>query len=157
MLIDFHGLEVWLGLPAFRVIGQALGPHQRALPLARRADPIVCPQCQTGCARVQASRPRCLRDLPMLERPVMLWLHLRRFACPDCRQRPWETRETCRERTPWTERRDTQGRAACLGGCPCKARARRSGLSARPVCRWTFERCRGGRPRTLGRVMGIEE
>ena len=156
MLIDFHGLEVWLGLPAFRVIGQALGPHQRALPLERRDDPIVCPQCQTCCARVKESRPRCLRDLPMLERPVMLWLHLRRFECPDCRHRPWETSETFRERTKWTERLYTQGRAECLGGCPCKELARRYGLSARTVFRWTFERSRGGRPRKLGRVIGID-
>ena len=32
---------------------------------------------------MKESRPRCIRDLPILERPVMLWLHLRRFECPE--------------------------------------------------------------------------
>lgn len=155
--MDFHCIEAWLGLPEFRVIGQAFGPHQLALHLERRDDHIVCPQCQTCCSRVKESRPRCIRDLPMLERPVILWLHLRRFECPDCRHRPWETSETFSKRTKWTERLYTQVRAEFLGGCPCKELARRYGLSARTVFRWTFERSRGGRPRKLGRVIGIDE
>jgi len=35
--------------------------------------------------------------------------------------------------------------------------ARRYGLSERTVFRWTFERSRGGRPRKLGRALGIDE
>ena len=37
---------------------------------------IVCPRCQRGCERIKESRSRCVRDLPILERPVMLWLHM---------------------------------------------------------------------------------
>jgi transposase len=44
-----------------------------------------------------------------------------------------------------------------LRGCPGNELARRYGLSARTVCRWTFERSRGGRPRQLGRAIGIDE
>jgi len=87
----------------------------------------------------------------------MLWLPLRRFECPDCRHRPWETSETFGERTKWTQRLYRQGRAECLRGCPGNALARRYGLSARTVFRWTFERSRGGRPRKLGRAIGIDE
>jgi len=35
--------------------------------------------------------------------------------------------------------------------------ARRYGLSERTVFRWTFEKSRGGRPRKLGRALGIDE
>ena len=35
--------------------------------------------------------------------------------------------------------------------------ARRYGLSARTVFRWTFEKSRGARPRKLGRALGIDE
>jgi transposase len=35
--------------------------------------------------------------------------------------------------------------------------AQRYGLSERTVFRWTFERSRGGRPRKLGRAIGIDE
>src|SRR5205823_11597536 len=45
----------------------------------------------------------------------------------------------------------------CLRGCPCRELAHRYGLSARTVFRWTFERSRGGRPRKLGRAIGIDE
>jgi len=155
--MDFHCIEVWLGLPEFRVIHQVLGPQQLALHLERRDHHIVCPQCGTCCSRVKERRPRCLRDLPILEHPVMLWLHLRRFECPDCRHRPWETSETFGERTKWTQRLYRQVRAECLRGCPGNELARRYGLSARTVFRWTFARSRGGRPRKLGRAIGIDE
>jgi transposase len=98
-----------------------------------------------------------MRDLPILEYPVMLWLHIRRFQCPACRYRPWETSETFSEQVKWTERLYTRVREELLRGCPCKELARRYGLSERTVFRWTFERSRGGRPRKLGRAIGIDE
>jgi len=117
----------------------------------------VCPRCQTGCSRGKERRSRCLRDVPILERPVVLWLHLRRFACRGCRHRPWETSTTFGARTKWTTRLYTRVRAEFLRGCPCKELARRYGLSERTVFRWTFEKSRGGRPRKLGRAIGIDE
>ncbi len=155
--MDFHCLEALLELPEFRVIHLEMRPQQLELHLERRETSIVCPRCQTCCSRVQESRPRCLRDLPILERPVMLWLHLRRFACCGCRHRPWETSTTFGERVQWTERLYHQVRAEFLRGCPGNELARRYGLSARTLLRWTFERSRGGRPRQLGRAIGIDE
>lgn len=87
---------------------------------------------------------------------VVLWLHVRRFQCPACPHRPWETSATFSARTQWTERLSTRVREACLRGGPCRALARRSGLSERTVCRWTFARSRGGRPRKLGRAIGMD-
>jgi len=155
--MDFNCIEALLGLPEFRVIDQVLGPKQIDLHLERRDTSIVCPRCQTCCCRVKESRPRCIRDLPILERPVVLWLHLRRFECRGCRQRPWEKSETFGRRTKWTERLYNQVRTEFLRGCPCREIARRCGLSERSVFRWTFERSRGGRPRKLGRAIGIDE
>ena len=155
--MDFQCIEVLLGLPEFRVIHQVLGPQQLEVHLERCDNHIVCPHCGTCCSRVKESRPRCIRDLPILERPVMLWLHLRRFECPDCRYRPWETSATFGAHVKWTERLYTRVREEYLRGCPCRALARRYGLSARTVFRWTFERSRGGRPRQLGRAIGIDE
>jgi transposase len=157
MLMDCSCIETLLGLPEFRVTAQVLGPQQLDLHLQRRDDHIVCPRCQTCCSRVKESRPRCIRDLPILEHPVMLWLHMRRFECSDCHHRPWEKSETFGTRTKWTERLYNQVRTEFLGGCPGKKLARRYGLSARTVFRWSFERSRGGRPCKLGRVIGIDE
>jgi transposase len=155
--MDFHCIEALLDLPEFRVIDQVLGPTQLELHLERRENAIVCPRCQTCCSGVKESRLRCLRDLPILERPTVLWLHVRRFECRACQHRPWEKSETFGTRTKWTERLYNQVRQEFLQGCPGKALARRYGLSARSVFRWTFERSRGGRPRKLGRVIGIDE
>jgi transposase len=155
--MDFHCIETLLGLPEFRVLGQVLGPQQLDLHLERRDDHLVCPRCQACCSRVKESRPRCIRDLPILEHPVMLWLHIRRFRCPDCWHRPWETSATFGEQVKWTERLYTRVREEYLRGCPCRELAHRYGLSARTVFRWTFERSRGGRPRKLGRAIGIDE
>ena len=155
--MDFHCIEVLLDLPEFRVIDQVLGPTQLELHLERRENAIVCPRCQTCCSGVKESRLRCLRDLPILERPTVLWLHVRRFECRACQHRPWEKSATFGTRTKWTERLYNQVRQEFLRGCPGKALARRYGLSARSVFRWTFERSRGGRPRKLGRVIGMDE
>jgi len=155
--MDFHCIEALLDLPEFRVIDQVLGPTQLELHLERRENAIVCPRCQTCCSGVKESRLRCLRDLPILERPTVLWLHVRRFECRACQHRPWEKSETFGTRTKWTERLYNQVRQEFLRGCPGKTLARRYGLSARSVFRWTFERSRGGRPRKLGRVIGIDE
>jgi len=155
--MDFHCIEALLDLPEFRVIDQVLGPTQLELHLERRENAIVCPRCQTCCSGVKESRLRCLRDLPILERPTVLWLHVRRFECRACQHRPWEKSETFGTRIKWTERLYNQVRQEFLRGCPGKALARRYGLSARSVFRWTFERSRGGRPRKLGRVIGIDE
>ena len=155
--MDFNCIEALLNLPAFRVTAQVLGPKQLDFHRERRATCIVCPRCQTVCSRIKESRPRCIRDLPMLERPVRLWLHLRRFECRGCHHRPWEKSESFGERVQWTERLYQQVRAEFLGGCPGRELARRYGLSERTVFRWTFERSRGGRPRKLGRAIGIDE
>ena len=157
MLMDFHCIEALLELPEFRVIHLEMRPQQLELHLERRETSIVCPRCQTCCSRVKESRPRCIHDLPILEHPVMLWLHLRRFACRGCQHRPWETSTTFGERVKWTERLYHQVRAEFLRGCPGNELARRYGLSARTLFRWTFERSRGGRPRKLGRAIGIDE
>jgi transposase len=155
--MDVYGIEALLGLPEFRVVNQVIRPTRLDLHLERRDTSIVCPQCQTCCSRVQDSRPRCLRDLPILECPVLLWLHLRRFECQECHHRPWETSETFGARVKGTERLYQQVRAEFLGGCPSRKLAQRYGLSERTVFRWTFERSRGGRPRQLGRAIGIDE
>src|SRR6266705_908169 len=155
--MDVYGIEALLGLPEFHVIDQVIGPKRLDLSLERRDPCLVCPRCQTCCSRVKESRPRCIRDLPILERPVLLWLHVRRFECQGCQHRPWETSETFGAHVKWTERLYQRVRAEFLGGCPCKELARRYGLSERTVFRWTFERSRGGRPRKLGRALGIDE
>ena len=154
--MSFNGIETLLGLPAFRVIDQVIGSQPLDLHLERRDTSLVCPRCQTSCSRVKERRPRCIRDLPLLELPVLLGVHMRRFECSDCHHRPWEKSETFEARTKWTERLDNQVRTECLEGCPCKRLARRYGLSERTVLRWTFERSRGGRPRKLGRAIGID-
>ena len=155
--MDVYGIDAVLGLPEFHVVDQVIHPTQFDWHLQRRETSIVCPRCQTCCSHVQDSRPRCLRDLPILERPVVLRLHLRRFECPECPHRPWEKSETFGARVKWTERLYQQVRAEFLGGCPGRELARRYGLSERTVFRWTFERSRGGRPRQLGRAIGIDE
>ena len=154
--MDFECIEAWLARPAFRVTGQVMRSHNLALHLERRDTYLVCPRCQGSCARIKEGRQRCLRDVPILDRPVTLRLHLRRFQGADCHHRPWEHSETLGERVQWTERLYHQVRQEYLHGCPCHELARRYGLSARTVFRWTFEKSQGGRPRTLGRALGID-
>ncbi len=155
--MDFEFIETLLDLPEFRVIGQVIKPYEVQLQLERRDSYLVCPRCHGCCSRIQEGRDRCIRDLPMLDRPVSLWVRSRRFKCSDCPHRPWEKSETFGDYIKWTERLYNQVRQEFLHGCPCKELARRYGLSARTVFRWTFEKSRGSRPRKLGRALGIDE
>ena len=155
--MDFEFIETLLDLPEFRVIGQVIKPYEVQLQLERRDSYLVCPRCHGCCSRLQEGRDRCIRDLPMLDRPVSLWVRSRRFKCSDCHHRPWEKSETFGDYIKWTERLYNQVRQEFLHGCPCKELARRYGLSARTVFRWTFEKSRGSRPRKLGRALGIDE
>ena len=155
--MDFEFIETLLDLPEFRVIGQVIKPYEVQLQLERRDSYLVCPRWHGCCSRIQEGRDRCIRDLPMLDRPVSLWVRSRRFKCSDCHHRPWEKSETFGDYIKWTERLYNQVRQEFLHGCPCKELARRYGLSARTVFRWTFEKSRGSRPRKLGRALGIDE
>ena len=155
--MDFHCIEMLLDLPEFRVIDQVIKPHELQLSLERRDSYLVCPYCQGCCSRIKESRDRCLRDLPILDRPVTLQLHIRRFKCSDCHRRPWEKSETFGDHVKWTDRLYHQVRQEFLHGCPCDELARRYGLSTRTVFRWTFEKSHGARPRQLGRALGIDE
>jgi transposase len=136
---------------------QAIHLRRLYVYLQRRANAITCPRCQACCWHVQESHSRCLRDLPILERPIALWLPLRRFACPDCHHRPWEKSETFGVHVKWTKHLYQHVRQDYLHGRPCCQLSRRYDLSERTVFRWTFKRSRGGRPRKLGRVIGIDE
>lgn len=155
--MDFEFIETLLELPAFQVIGQIVKPHELHLQIERRESYLVCPRCHECCSRIKEGRDRGIRALPILDRPVTLWLHSRPFKCPECHHRPWEKSETFGDRMKWTERLYHQVRQEFLHGCPCKELSRRYGLSARTVFRWTFEKSRGARPRKLGRVLGIDE
>jgi transposase len=154
--MDFECIETWLARPEFRVTGQVTRPHDLELPLERRDTDRVCPRCQGSYARIKEGRQRCSRDLPILDRPVTLRLPLGRLQCSDCHHRPWEPSETFGERVKWTERLYHQVRQAYLHGCPCHELASRDGLSACTVLRWTCEKSHGGRPRKLGRALGID-
>jgi transposase len=155
--MDFHCIEMLLHLPEFRVIDQVIRPRELQLSLERRDSYLVCPHCQGCCSRIKESRERCIRDLPILDRPVTLQVHIRRFKCSDCHHRPWEKSETFGERVKWTDRLYHRVRQEFLHGCPCEELAHRYGLSARTVFRWTFEKSHGARPRKLGRALGIDE
>jgi transposase len=155
--MDFECIETWLERPEFRVTGQVMRPHDLEWHLERRDPSLVCPRCQGSCARIKEGRQRCIRDVPILDRPVTLRLHLGRLKGSDCHHRPWEQSETFGERVKWTERLYHQVRQEYLHGCPCHELASRYGLSARTVFRWTFAKSHGGRPRKLGRALGIDE
>jgi hypothetical protein len=119
--VDFDGLAAWLSVPDSRVIHQGMSPPPLAFQLARRAPGLLGPRCQAGCARGHDRQPRGMRAFPVLERPVLLWRHLRRCECAAGRPRPWETRALCGARVQGTDRLETQVRQEDVRGGPCSA------------------------------------
>ena len=156
MLMDFQCLDVLLGLPAFRVIQQVLGPQQLEVHLERRDDHLVCPHCGTAVPTGRKADRGASATCPSWSIPSCggCTCGVVRAAsagiAPGKRVQPSESGRSGRSAST------SQGRAACVRGCPGDALARRSGLSARTVLRWTFARSRGGRPRKRGRAIGID-
>ena len=117
--MDFQCIETLLDLPEFRVTGQVIRPHELQLHLERRDSYLVCPHCQGCCARIKEGRDRCIRDLPILDRPVTLWLQSDGLSARIATTRPWEKSETFGDQVKWTERLYDQVRQEFLHGCPC--------------------------------------
>src|SRR5262245_41827822 len=64
---------------------------------ARTSTPeACCPDCHAPSTRVHSHYTRQLRDLPVVEQPVHLRVHVRRFRCPT----PTCPRRTFAERLP---------------------------------------------------------
>jgi transposase len=83
-------------LPGF-VVEHVTPANSMLLIDARASTPAVaCPDCHTLSTCVHSRYTRQLRDLPVVEQPVRLRLHVRRFRCttPTC------PRRTCAERLP---------------------------------------------------------
>src|SRR3954454_15535264 len=64
-------------------------PDQVTVDLAATAPAMPCPCCQAPATRIHSQYQRSLADLPVLQRPVCLLLHVRRFFCDNgtCPQR----------------------------------------------------------------------
>jgi len=93
----------------------------------------------------------------MSGRQVQHVIRIRRFYCTGCGRRPWETCETLPLYKRAYGRLNAQARETVLRNVPSKEVGHLLGVPARTVFRWTFEGPRGGRPRALGRVLGIDE
>jgi transposase len=78
-LISLHSLEVLDGLHVIDQIDPA--NHRITLRACLTGSSASCPGCQAGSQRVHSHYWRCLGDLPCFGRPVILFVHIRRFRC----------------------------------------------------------------------------
>src|SRR5437763_448693 len=60
-------------------------PDQVPLDLAATAPDVPCPRCHASATRIHNRSQRTLADLPVVQRPVCLRLHVRRFFCDNAR------------------------------------------------------------------------
>jgi len=158
MFTDFTAIEALLDVPELRIVELRLIPREVFIVLESREQTCPCPRCGQPCLPTgEKPRTRTLRDLPMLQRYTRLVVRIRRFVCRSCALRFRERLALLAGHQRWTQRLYEQVRAELLHGTPTKELARRYGVARRTVFRWTFERGRGGRPRQLGTVMGMDE
>ncbi len=55
-----------------------------------------CPNCKRKSNRVHSQYQRTLKDLPVMDKKVIICLQTRKFFCdnPSCKTKVWKTRET---------------------------------------------------------------
>lgn len=157
VLLDFSCTEGILQMPEFRVLSQKLPHGQVIIEQERQAPGIPCPACGSFCTSVSEARTRRVKDLPMSGREVEHVIRIRRFYCSNCGHRPWERCETLPRYKRAYGRLSAEARESVLRNVPSKEVGRLLGIPARTVFRWTFQRPPSGRPRALGRVLGIDE
>jgi transposase len=155
--MDFSCTERIVQMPEFRVISQKTPHGEVVLEQERQVPCLRCPRCSSFCTSVSEVRMRCVKDLPMSGREVRHVIRLRRFYCSNCGHRPWEACETLPRYKRAYGRLSATARESVLRNVPSKEVGRLLGVPARTVFRWAFERRRAGRPRSLGRVLGIDE
>src|SRR5690349_6627354 len=60
-------------------------PDQVTVDLAAMAPDMPCPRCHALATRIHSCYQRTLADVPVVQRPVCLRLHVRRFFCDNAR------------------------------------------------------------------------
>src|SRR5690349_6950958 len=105
-LISLHSLGVFDGLHVIDQIDHA--NHRITLRARLIGSSAPCPGCQAESRRVHGHYWRCLGDLPCFGRPVILFVHIRRFRCGNdaCSRRTFGERlpEIARPRARHTDR-----------------------------------------------------
>ena len=76
-----ESLALLFGLPGFYVAPPVILATQIVLHAQPLLATAACPRCQRPSSHVHSRHRRCLRDLPLGGRAVILYLHLRRFRC----------------------------------------------------------------------------
>ena len=84
----FENLFVPIGT-LLQMTAASVTTEQVQVDLAAMAPAMPCPRCGTLASRIHSRYQRTLADLPMIQRPVTLTLHVRRFFCDQmtCSQR----------------------------------------------------------------------
>ena len=131
-------------------------PEQITVDLAATSPAMPCPRCQVSATRMHSRYQRTLADLAILQRPVCLLLHVRRFFCDNatCSQRTFCERlpdlvAVCARRT--TRLRSEQRRLGLdIGGEAGARLAHRQGMPVSPATLLRLAR-RDPPPRTAAR------
>ena len=136
---------------------------QVTVQLTTTAPTMACPTCQTAATRVHSRYHRTMADLPMLQRPVEIALHVRRFFCDNSRC----PRHTFCERLPdlvavqarRTTRlqREQQRLAIDIGGEAGARLAFRQGMPVSPATLLRFARRTPLPSRRTPRVLGVDD
>lgn len=123
----------------------------------------VCPRCHQSSARIHSRYLRILRDLPVSEWMVSVFLHVRRFLCcqPDCPQRTFA--ERLPELAPFRAQRTLrfthrlQDIAFATGGEAGARLATRSQLAASPDTLLRIMRAATPAAAPTPRVLGVDD
>ena len=138
-------------------------PEQITVDLAATSPAMPCPRCQVSATRMHSRYQRTLADLAILQRPVCLLLHVRRFFCDNatCSQRTFCERlpdlvAVCAWRT--TRLRSEQRRLGLdIGGEAGARLAHRQGMPVSPATLLRLARRDPPPPAPTPRVLGVDD
>ena len=154
----FIPIGTMLTLTAASVTADQITVH-----LVATAPTMPCPRCQTPAGRIHSRYQRTLSDLPVLQHPVSLFLHVRRFFCDNttCPQRTFcerlpnlvasGARRTTRLRT------EQRHLGLDIGGEAGARLAHRQGMPVSPSTLLRLARCDPPPPASTPRVLGVDD
>lgn len=82
----YHVFSVLLELPEFKVVNQEILSTHYLVHVEKKMDEERCPHCGFHTRIVHDSRTRKIRDLSVLNKPLILLVYVKRYRCQNCEE-----------------------------------------------------------------------
>lgn len=150
-------ITLQLGLPELRVLAQHERDGEHHLRVESVEAGLWCDECDRPALHETDHRWRTVQDLPIYDHPVFFHVRVRTCRCGECGERVFESFDFVKPRARKTKRLQAAVREQARGGRTVQEVAKAYRIGYHAAFDATFKHAGRGRPRSLPRLLGIDE